>query len=112
MTVGARNSAPSLAPAPPSCMRPDPGRGGGVGYSSFGSFSSLGLCGLGEAAAEDVAVLPEPMAFFEIVDGPGAGAISCFLATMATGVGGFGVDDSTMAEGANLLTVGDGGTEV
>jgi hypothetical protein len=52
------------------------------------------------------------MAFFEIVDGPGAGAISCFFTAIATGVGGFGVDDSTIAEGANLLTVGDGGTEV
>jgi hypothetical protein len=75
---------------------------------------------LGDAAAEDVAVLPGPIAFLEIVDGPeGAGAIgSGFLCGIpATPVGTFGVgaglnDDSRVAEGANLLTVGDGGTEV
>lgn len=70
---------------------------------------------MGDAAAEDVAVLPGPIAFLEIVDGPeGAGAIgSGFLCGIATPVGTFGVnDDSRLTEGANLLTVGDGGTEV
>jgi hypothetical protein len=70
---------------------------------------------LGDAAAEDVAVLPGPIAFLEMVEGPGgAGAIgSGFLGAIATGVGGFGLmDDSRTTEGANLLTVGDGGTEV
>jgi hypothetical protein len=67
-------------------MRPDPGRGGGVGYNSFGSLS---LWGFGDAAAEEVAVLPGPLPFFEIVVGPGAGAMSCFFTAIATGVGGF-----------------------
>jgi hypothetical protein len=93
-------------------MRPDPGRGGGVGNNSFGSFGSLSLWGLGDAAAEEVAVLEGPILFFEMVDGPGAGAISCFFTAIATGAGAFWADGSTIADGANLLTVGEGGTEV
>lgn len=76
--------------------------------SPFGSFC---LGGLGEAAAEELAVL----VFFEIVDGPGAEAIcSDVLRCIGAdaGAGGFELPFSRATAGASLLTVGDGGTEV
>jgi len=48
-------------------MRPDPGRGGGAGNVSLGSFS---LGGFGEAAVDEVAVLPLPTGFFANKVGP------------------------------------------
>ena len=55
-TVGARNSVPSLIPAPMA-----PGRGGGNGYTSLASFNLD--TGLGEAVADTVAL---PFVFFEV----------------------------------------------
>lgn len=85
MTVGARNSVPSLEP--PSCIRPEPGRGGGAGKSSL----SLGFDGFGDAAVEDVAVLAGAAGFFVKPPlGVENGMVSDFRCVCATaGAGGF-----------------------
>ncbi len=50
MMVGARDSVPSLVPFPKTpLISPEPGRGGGV--------MSIGFGGLGDGAADEVAVL-------------------------------------------------------
>jgi hypothetical protein len=108
MTVGARNSVPSFGP--PSCMRPEPGSGGGVGYVSL---ASLSLGGLGEAAADDVAVLPAPMAFLETVWRPGwlPGATASFFGAVGARAGAEGAAGACSRTGANLFAVGEAGTE-
>lgn len=108
MTVGARNSVPSLGAPPPSCMRPDPGRGGGVGHSSF---ASLALGGFGDAAADDVAVLPFAIVFLGTVEETGGAGVTISGVAVAV-VDNFGLDDSMITEGASLFTCGEGGTEV
>ena len=50
-----------------------------------------------------------------MVEGPGADAMrgSGFFDGSAAGAGGLGlIEDSMITEGANLFTVGDGGTDV
>jgi len=52
------------------------------------SLASLSLEGLGDAAVEDVAVLPLPIDFLLIVEGPEVFLLSAFLG--ATGAGASG----------------------
>jgi len=74
---------------------------------------SLILGGFGDAAAEEVAVLPGPSEFFfdMAVEPTVTMLVSDFLEATPGCTGGFG-DDSTIAEGASLFTVGEGGTEL
>ena len=73
-------------PIPPSCIRPDPGRGGGTGFVSFGSFC---FGGFGDAVAEEVAVLPLPKAFLRAI-GPDEflRSVSLFLGSTKGGACG------------------------
>lgn len=81
------------------------------------SLASLSFGGLGEAAADDVAVLPEAMAFLETVCGPGglAAVITASLfgaAGAGTGVGTEGVARTgSTGAWANLFVVGEAGTD-
>ena len=73
------------------------------------SLASLSLGGFGEAAADDVAVLPAAMAFLGTVWGPGGLAArvapsAFFGAEGAEGAGSAGA-------GANLFAVGEAGTD-
>lgn len=73
----------------------------------------MSLGGFGDAAADEVAVLPA-MAFFETAGGPGGladrVAPSTFFGAAGTGAGG--AEGAVSAEaGANLFAVGEAGTE-
>ena len=61
------------------------------------SLASLSLGGLGDAAADDVAVLPDAMAFLEMVCGPGGLAV--VVAASFFGAAGAGTGAGTESVG-------------
>ena len=80
---------------------------------SLGSLVSLSLDGLGDAAADDVAVFEELIVFLVITAfGPCEGLSSASASFAAGIVGGLGAVGSTTTDGANLFACGDGGRDV
>jgi hypothetical protein len=69
---------------------------------------------LGDAAADDVAVLPFAIVLLGMVEETGGVGltVSGFFCAVIAVVGNFGLDDSMITEAANLFTCGEGGTEV
>ena len=74
---------------------------------------SLAFGGFGEAAAEEFAVLPFPQPFFVVVAVPVEAPFSDrFMVAGAAAMGLDAAGDSMTTDGAVLVAVGDGGTEV